>query len=528
MSHLLQHIKDVAILGTEKRAIDTSLLPPNIAQIYKNNDFENNETAFLSLLSISTYYHKAGALPLKHEGSPVFEGITEQQTYAPDELHHVFLKIKNFLENEILKEFLFVQYLQLLHQHNWLASKPTIPYLVIWYNLTNKKNQHKIKKVIGNKGRSLLEEKSVLIRSEDIWDEGSFDAKKQYLETLRKKNPEKGLALLLSTWNGDSITHKLAYLKIITASLVSTDIPFLEDVFENEFAFAEKEKKTYGTCRQTIAGALLALEDSKLHAEVSQNLRRYIKTPKGVLAKMFKDSNSLLLLPSEEDGFWNSTRLLKSFGVTDTSIDIAYFSNSIAYLMAFYVENISLLNWAAILNIPIPKVIDFFVNDKQFQNTIKGVTNSYLLRPLLQSSIKYPNVLVSRELLTVKQLHVDDVLMLLNHIPQEEWEHYIKKNELYLDPHYLNTFPIAKGIWSQEFSELWLRWSLRNFDKKFNFNYQLASIVPKFFNFNSLPLLEKKHIELSNELTNKQSWDKHLYDPIHETTSIRQLLNPFQ
>jgi Family of unknown function (DUF5691) len=192
-----------ALLGTEKSAVDESLLPDAVRRALEAAAPGDPETRLLRAAALSLVYREAGQLPEKSTLPPLPPAPDETQGYGPPArqallgklLGHAaqqpdlvgFLLDKMAEANTILHPNFLVQTLNLgLDQHG-------------------KKLREKIAKVAGERGRWLaaLNPAWRYVLPADLearWKEGSLADRRKLLAELRPTEPARAFAWLHETW----------------------------------------------------------------------------------------------------------------------------------------------------------------------------------------------------------------------------------------------------------------------------------------------------------------------------------------
>ncbi len=96
---------------------------------------------------------------------------------------------------------------------------------------------HNLKPIIGNRGNWLIQlnpawQKLAVTVSQEKWEIGTKEERIDILKALRRADPAKGLALLLSTWTEDGLAEKTAFLKCLSIELSDLDEVFLEECLD--------------------------------------------------------------------------------------------------------------------------------------------------------------------------------------------------------------------------------------------------------------------------------------------------------
>ena len=150
---------------------------------------------------------------------------------------------------------------------------------------------HHLKPIIGQRGDWLIPlnpawQKLAIRVSQEKWETGTKAERIAILKTLRRQDPAKGLALLLTTWAEDGLAEKAAFLKCLAIELSDLDEVFLEECLD----FPRKE------IRVNAAKLLSQLPNS----ELQKRIFRYLKIAVNV-GQIDGVEKLTIILPSPKD-----------------------------------------------------------------------------------------------------------------------------------------------------------------------------------------------------------------------------------
>ncbi len=534
-----QHLKEIALLGSSRKPLDTALVPKVIASILESKSFENVEDKVLEALSLQHYYSQAGSVPQQYTGEILATPIEESNPVIDDALEDIF---KQIIDLEIAgKDRLMNSWLNTVIRKSQIISANQIVPILKFAKTSSKKIKSKVLQVIGDKGKWVMNQSEAYVipkmetldeqvASSKIWTEGNSKARKEHFESLRKINKASAIELLESTWDEEAIRDKMAFLKIIKLTNDISDIPFLEELYHSEFQFKPKEKKLVKACRRIIVDTLLAIPSSELHQKTISQFAKYIgnQKSKGLLSKVFSKNKSPFILPNEHDDFWNPQVMVEAYGFEDSNPDIARYKSDALYWFSCFVQSIPFQNWKTILNLDRKSTLDFFLKDQQFVNVIKGKEESNLLLSLVEMANNHQDQELI--LLLIKSIGRYDNVELLKLLTPENWEKYIIKKDLFYQGHVLASCNLEEGEeWSKKFTDTLVKNITKKLhEQKITLDYQIGATASIYFNVDSLPLLKRIHQSEANILVQYNWWQKHFYGRIVETTSIRSLLKNYK
>lgn len=523
-----EYLVEIALLGTEKKTLDTTLLPPEIQEAMSKS-FADPEQTFLEAAVLSRYYQEAGKQPERIIGELDETIIEETRIIAPTKFKEVF----NLLDNVHyrLKEKFINLWLDSLIRKELIIESDSIIQLLKTGNSLSESTKIKIIQVIGNKGNWLLQfqrdfQYDVVSKNEKIWSEGNSVERKNYFTRLLAKNPEQSIALLKSTWEQESLVNKRGYLELIKKINHPAIIDFARFLYETEFKFNAKEKKTEKECRKIVAEILLSSKDTQLHQTTIKYLNNYFTSEKkkGLLGFVSTKMQTEYLLPEESDAdFWNSTNMEQAYGFEVKDYDISLFKNQNQYWLSCFLETVSAEAW---LNDHISNYSGFincFIDSDNFVIKIKGESYSIFLNTIINNACTYSNKQLALSLLS--RISTTDAIPLLKHITPEEYEQFVRKNKYFHDAEILENGPYnLEESWSQSFSDYILTSIFELSMQSSNHNLNgLGIAIAQFINTSSNILLQKLNEKAIGSNFYHQ-WSTNIYEPVNISLQIRKTI----
>lgn len=525
-----QHIKEVALLGTSKRKIDKSLLPPEFAELLETST--GNEATLLNAITIDLFYKKAGILPGVYEEEIKGEPIVEEKKTAPFELNKI-LKIIQEIDGPV-RRFLFDNWCQALTKHQWIVSaKQVIP--VLNEGLKHSDKQQVIE-VVGKKGAWAIQQtedykKKYQIKETltNVWEEGATIDRHIHLVEQRDEDPQAALTMLQATWDTESIQVKNKFLAVLYSTATTTDIPFLVSLHRGEFKSTVKEKAKQITGRRLIASALLTLPDSDLHKHTIQKLKQYVQLPEGknFFKKLLSNPIPKLEIPKTTDDFWNPLIMTGVFGFEGKNVDVGLFKTDALYWFSCFVEVIPLSGWNEIFGFADDQCLEYFTSNETFLYNVKGEQNSCLIPALKTLAVAQEDVRIARYLLELKQHEKDTKLLYL--LSPEQWEAHIIKHQLFFESAIIRSCKLKEHEeWSKTFSEKLVMSIVAKLRAQSSiYDYQIGQYAAMRFNENSIPMLEKINATEISSLRGKTWWERHFYEPIIQAANVKLKLKKY-
>lgn len=523
-----EYLVEIALLGTEKKSFDSTMLPSEIQEAMSNSSGEQEQT-FLEAAVLSRYYLEAGRLPEKIKGEVDESIIEESRGVAPTSCRDAF----NLLDNahHRLKERFLNLWLDSLIRKELIIESDSIIHLLKTGNSLSELTKAKIIQVIGNKGNWLLQFQSdfqydVFQKNEKIWFEGNSVERKNYLTKLVAKNPEQSVSLLKETWEQESLVNKKGYLELIKNVKHPVTIDFAKFLYENEFAFRAKEKKTEKECRKIVADMLLSSKKTLLHQITIKHLLNYFTSEKkkGLLGFVSSKMQTEYLLPEESDtDFWNAANMEQTYGLEGKDYDISLFKNINQYWLSCFLETIPAEAWLNDHLTNYSSFISCFNDSNNFKTKINGELYPIYLSSIIYNACLYSNNQLAQSLLS--RISTNAAIPLLKHITVEEYEQFVRKNKYFNDSEVLENGPFGlEETWSQSFSEFILSsiYELTMQSSNINVN-ALGLAVAKFLNTNSYSLLQKLN-EKAVGSNYYYQWSTNIYEPVNTALQIRKTI----
>jgi len=250
----------LALLGTDR----STLSPAMKAELQGYGIDTEKEITEVVLESAALYapLQKAGFQPKQWEG--------EILNVSPEE-ELASCSIKSAMHLGLILEgrypFALTEFVERMADYNKCLPFELLPELLdkcvkeaeLWQNL---------KPIIGNRGNWLIQlnpawQKLAITGSQEKWEIGTKEERIDILKALRREDPAKGLALLLSTWAEDGLAEKTAFLKCLVIELSDLDEVFLEECLD----FSRKE------IRVNAAALLSQLRNSKFQKRIFEYLK---------------------------------------------------------------------------------------------------------------------------------------------------------------------------------------------------------------------------------------------------------------
>lgn len=223
------HIVHTALLGTDKRQLKQEELPGDLGEVFLSVDNKiDKEDQYLAIASVGFNYRKCGLVPF-HKNVIRSHAAEEVRPYCSRPA------------NQLLNEVIAMESLQLLGL--WLhecASRdqvvlPEFIPVLLDLSIRYKPIQEQVLSVIGKRGEWLLPfneawQFNKVIIDENIWQTGTLDQRKLYLQQLRKTDPNTARESLKQEWPQENANTKTELLKQLSINVSDADIEWLQQL----------------------------------------------------------------------------------------------------------------------------------------------------------------------------------------------------------------------------------------------------------------------------------------------------------
>jgi len=248
MKRYEETLERAALVGTERASIEDDL-PPYLADIGRkilSND-SSKEGKFLKLAACVYQYKNAGILPKSEEIHITATPEEEEGALLPESSARLLDRC--IAENEIA---LLKDTIDRCLTHRFVAPHSLLPAL-LELGLRQRRDEELgalLRTFIGARGHWLSQFDPAwfdlyCIGSEKLWHEASLPLRIRSLDTIRKADRQKGLALLQATWNDEHYKTRLAFLNALSSTIALDDAPFLMGCLEDKSKEVQREALRY-------------------------------------------------------------------------------------------------------------------------------------------------------------------------------------------------------------------------------------------------------------------------------------------
>ncbi len=224
------NIVHTALLGTDKRQLKKEDFPQELAETIEliNQLPTDKEDQFLNIASVAVNYRKCGVQPL-NKSLVISKAEAEDSAYCSTLAHRI---LNDIIAAESIP--LLNLWLELCLKNNQIVLPEWIPVLLD-FGVRHKQLQSLLLAVTGKRGKWLMqfnEAWKVEVKSTDeaIWQTGTLNERKGYLQKLRTTEPARARESLQQAWAAENANTKAELLKLLATNIGDEDVPWLEQL----------------------------------------------------------------------------------------------------------------------------------------------------------------------------------------------------------------------------------------------------------------------------------------------------------
>lgn len=267
--NVTESIINTALLGTAAKEFVPAGLPEALQESFREfrEKAEDTEATFFRMSALTFAYHRAGLEPLPAEAATAIDEAPEDEKSYFDrqagelltQLHanrNRYLLLHAYRKASRCDKLIPPLYLPALLEHAFDRNNPD-----------KHEEQALLARITGNRGRWLLQHMELPDWGDtgtESWETASHEERKRMLRSLRKENPEQGLALLQTELKNDSAAHREELIQCLRINLGKNDEPFLQEIAATDRSSNVKE---------TARRLLCSLPDSLLVSTYCDLLR---------------------------------------------------------------------------------------------------------------------------------------------------------------------------------------------------------------------------------------------------------------
>ncbi|NBW34327.1 MAG: hypothetical protein EBR30_04780 [Cytophagia bacterium] len=519
-------VLQTALLGTEKHNLELHALPKPVQDTLNEGVTQDSEHQFLQAITLATYYQTAGNLPKKISTPQNETIIQETQNTAPEELLQIFGKFE--LVNPQIQELLLNSWLKVIQKRNEIVGAAWIVDLIHYGKQMSQPTRSRILEVIGNKGRWILQYDSslnypIVAADDQRWQEGTTAIRKNIFTTWRNEDRVKAWTRLQETWEAEPIASKKMFLEIILQTAASEDIPHIEQLYDEEFKYQDKEKKTEKECRRLLASILLRFSGNKLYKQTTEHLEAYFtKGRTGLIGMITGKENVSFQLPDSEDAFWNASVMEQQFGFEIKSYDIARFHSIHQFWLSHFLQYIPMTFWSAAFNADYTRTVQYWLTSTENQTKINGEAIAIYKSALIANMKDHQDKRLAAAL--VNLLSVNERVEVLPHMSLADYEEYVDRNNFYDYDQVLQYGPYTEEqYWPLAFSIKVINEALEQAMHN-NPTAVFGKVIAHYAHPDSISTLYECNNKAQDK-TGYNNWNNHIFQVAQAALEIRSKIN---
>lgn len=284
------------------------MLPEAVRRRLAGANAGDREGWFFTAAALTYVYEKAGALP---EVSPIPNLVPvpdTEETVCPAPAQRL---IAQLLDQKGRRADLLALLFRVVETKGWvLAHHQIVPLLQLGAQPAFKDLQPVLRAICGARGRWMQQFNPAwqYLTPKDpelLWVDGSNAERREYLKTVRQREPARAFALLQEAWQEESSGRERAeLLKILRIRPQADEFEFASRVVDDLLQNKDRARPINQEIKALASGLLLKHPDSPLLREIAEGLRSYVTVQKSMLGVRRK---IILQLPEKEDAFFNTT-----------------------------------------------------------------------------------------------------------------------------------------------------------------------------------------------------------------------------
>lgn len=521
-----QHLLETALLGTEKKALDAAHLPEEIRNFLHDRHAHDPELKYLETVSLVHFYREAGKMPARYMGTWDEQIIDESKPIAAPVLLEIFSKLDSV--DYQVKENLFNRWLNVLIDHGYIISPELVTRVLKTGDNFSQQTRAKIVEVIGNKGAWVLSHSNDLkykppVAQDHLWQEGTHTERKNYFLAMRGSTIAQSIIMLRATWQEESVVNKKSFLEIIRETSATEDLSFVETLYETEFKFHAKEKKTEKECRRILSSILLNHPQTTLYNDTAAKIAAYFtKGKKGLVGFVTGKDAVVFTVPEEDDSFWNADTMAQTYGLETKNIDIARYNYAGQFWLSWFIETMPMVFWSQPFAQDYKQLLDHFLDNEKHQVKTGGEVISIYQEAFIDNAKHHKDAALAKAL--VQRLNPQKAMSLLSIMRVEDYEAYVHKNKYVGDVEILLNGPFDHDhSWSLSFSQDVIARAYEMVLQN-TATPMVGKVIAQFVHKDARADLLRYH-EKARDTNTYDVWNRHIFQPVYTTIDVRNLID---
>lgn len=417
-----------AMMGTDKSPVNVAALPAELSEaatLITGNKIISKEEQFLQLGALLMNFRQSGVAAHPDPGIALEVAPEETLPYCSKAAMQVLKDVVSEDLNTLIQLWLnkCTEKQQLIHP----AFVPTMLEQAVY----NKKWQPAVTACCGKRGEWLSRfnnawKFSANQTTDDAWQTGSPEQRKQVLRDQRAADPQAAIAMLQTVWGQEDAGTKQAFLELLDENISEADLPFLESLT------AEKSKKV----KAEAVRLMLLIPTSNIIRQYEATLKKLVTLQKEKTLLGMSSKLKLHFAPAA-----NIQKETTELGLETKSGESTYSNEEWIYYQL--IRAVQPAFWEQYLEQPAEKIVELFQAD---------ALGKKMIGPLVLSAVAHKDQRWGEVLFyNVKVVYLE-VLPLIPKQQREEYmvKHFNEFSDLIIDQAFQSesqwSFPLAKSI----------------------------------------------------------------------------------
>jgi uncharacterized protein DUF5691 len=275
-----------AVIGSERQTLKSAKPADALGKFIANLDQSDRERNLLGAAAAAALYLRAGRMPIKDDRAlPEACNPDDIPRSSPRAGEHLQLILSGVYQ-ELLPEWL--ECVRVAGQRVQEESLPSLLDL----GIARPELSGAILSVLGQRGKWLIAQSTewnAYFSFEDgsVWEDGSIEQRRIFLELLRRRDPKRARELLAGVWELESPKNRADFLQKLASGLSLDDEPFLERALDDKWT----------AVRRTAADLLSRLPESAFVWRMRERAKEFVAFKKGARGQLDLE----ITLPEERD-----------------------------------------------------------------------------------------------------------------------------------------------------------------------------------------------------------------------------------
>lgn len=377
-----EEVISTALLGTQKKTLQTQFLPEILAEIIKQMPSEDEEAKFFRAMALLQQYQKAGNLD-------VLIGLPELPIAQPEKQEYIDSKLQKALNILLNGEQHLNFFWEIFIDKCIVNQKIITPNMLVdflEYMQNKPAYNHYIASLIGERGKWLAKLNPMWVnyqatpqKNEDLWDIKTM--KLQNLLQFRQENPKKVREYIVAHWNDFSTSQRTNFVSVFRKNLSIDDEDALKYILEWIKAKKIEENQHLIALQKEVISCLLCIAESDLSKEVWAKFKNYLVIEKGKIQ---------IKLPKKPDDFFNQEQMWQRLRLLEKSHNELWYNDMEGWAYEIF-RHTSPKRLQEHFKLDITEILKQFNENETLKRTIKKHTLALYTKALAEAAFNFDN-----------------------------------------------------------------------------------------------------------------------------------------